>query len=101
LAKDEFVAWGEKYHPDIKYSSSWGCPCGKWGWFTGFIKDNPYGHVVGFSPEQPFPTHHEEGSAGIIILECPRCFKKFWFHITLEHARYCMKLCPQWPKSAD
>ena len=93
--------WGQVYHSGIKYSDDWNCPSGDWGWLQSFdllFPNDRYKNVIGFSPNQPFLTHHIEGSVGIAILECPKCFEKFWFHISTDKIENYIKHCPGWPK---
>ncbi|MCC6934621.1 MAG: hypothetical protein IT406_02975 [Candidatus Yanofskybacteria bacterium] len=79
----EMQSFGVAYSPGIKYARDWACPeCG-WEYELGeFDEEDPY--VVGFSPEQPWPSRTPD-TTGILIIECPRDFTRFWFHTTRRH----------------
>jgi len=65
-------AWGQKYDDSISYAPSHSCPtCG-----IKFYGDNFAIYIVGFSPIAPTPKR----DLGMVIMECPKCFAKFWFH---------------------
>lgn len=64
-------------------------------------------HIVGFTTDCP-PSqtlalkmfgfgYDVKERLGAVIIECPQCFSKFWFHLTEDGLEYCKKWCPQWP----
>jgi len=94
----ELHQWGQTYHQAIPHSPGLCCPeCGgvRFGW--GRNKEW-YQSIVGFSFELPTS---KMGAAGIIILECPQCFSKFWVHILYESFRIVRDVSPNWPKEDD
>ncbi|MDO8590853.1 MAG: hypothetical protein Q7R65_02645 [bacterium] len=94
----ELYQWGEKYNPVMPHAPGLCCPeCG--GVRLGFGLDREwYQSIIGFSFALPTP---KMGAAGVIILECPKCFSKFWVHILYESVRTVQAICPKWPKEAD
>jgi hypothetical protein len=73
-------AFGVSYDPSIPYRTSWDCPeCG-WSWSENQTDDT----VAGFTPEQPFTRSASRGVTGILIIECPNDFSKFWFHTSFD-----------------
>ena len=100
--KQKFKAWGESYHSGIKRADGSVCPeCG-WDMYESTDKLRlRLGAVIGFSLEQPALTRGFEERIGIIIMECPECFQKFWYHCTAGGYEVTQEICPQWPKDAD
>lgn len=35
---------------------------------------------------------------GGVVVECPECFEKYWFHITLASYEAGKRVCKKWPK---
>lgn len=96
--KDDFRSFGiSVYHLGVEYSAGWICDECDWQIEKfKFVEWRKF--VVGFSrnapknpdrPETPdeLKTPDNEYIGGIVI-ECPRCSRKFWFHVTLM----CMKM---------
>jgi hypothetical protein len=78
-------SWGVVYQSGIRRSNDHECQnCEK----SLFGSD----HLVGFD-------YSPEGSEkiGKLIVECPDCGERFWWHIRTEHLTDYMQL-PQWPK---
>ncbi len=103
MPENQFLrSWGIVYQNDITYSAEYEClECG-WEWIDPkrstleAIKER-YKALVGFS------TSVVTGSVkshvvGIFIIECPKCFSKFWFHCTEGNVDLAKKFCESWPK---
>ncbi len=75
--------FGFEYNASIPYSSSWGCPHCQHFSIVGEEFGRMTKCVVGISEENvPTELHSDEfGNNFIVIIECPKCFKKFWFHV--------------------
>jgi hypothetical protein len=82
----EFESWGIQVgHPGVAYSRGWDCTECKWR-IENYRMIEWQQFAVGFSkdvPENP-DRSTETKMAGGIVIQCPRCSKKFWFHISLE-----------------
>lgn len=37
-------------------------------------------------------------NSGMVIIECPHCVRKYWFHLSVCLAFKVAKNCPNWPK---
>lgn len=57
-----------------RYSVDWDCP--NCGWRPSVVKLERYDHMVGFQ--------QSSGSGGVLVIECPHCFEKFWNHASRE-----------------
>lgn len=90
--------WGESLSPEIPYSRE--LCCKKCDWSTYGSRPSWENFVCGFSTNcPPRPPASFTREVGAIIVECPKCFSKFWFHateLTLSHLR---NNCPSWPKN--
>ncbi len=86
--KDDYREFGIFVgHLGVRYSAGW--ECYECGWdLTKFEIEEWKQFVVGFSkkvPETPripipeIPRDH----IGEIVIECPQCSKRFWFHVNL------------------
>ena len=77
---------------------------GEEGWFK---------YVIGFDPnfrgnsfrkiDDPRWFSYSAGSrnnlvVGGVVVECPQCFEKYWFHITLGSYEVGKRHCKKWPK---
>ena len=80
--------FGVDWNPALMYSSSWEClSCGSFQIFSAH--DDPQditwtNYIVGIQEvtEQNQSHSHEFGSSDyVFIIECPKCFEKFWFHV--------------------
>lgn len=84
--KENFQDFGVSVnHLGVRYSAGWECyGCG-WD-LTKFEIEEWKQFVVGFSkkvPEKPLiliPEMPRDYIGGIVI-ECPQCSKRFWFHV--------------------
>lgn len=75
-----FQSWGEPWNQSIRHSTDWNCDKCNWS----FLDQHPLPqiqYVVGFSTNIPIPSHQHD-VVGILIVECPNCFSKFFFHLT-------------------
>lgn len=71
-------AWGEQWHPGISRSKDWICDNCNWSWMRA-NSDTQDQCIVGWNPDPPMPSNTR--GAGMVIVECPKCFEKFWFHL--------------------
>lgn len=71
----EIQSEGVRIGPDVRYSPTWDCPgCGR-----RIHHQDIHDHVVGFDKNPPFWSSAISVAAAVI--ECPKCFQKYWFHI--------------------
>lgn len=97
-APEIFKTWGDVWSPSMFHARDYHCVC---GWRSdalgGGIADLPAQELStvlrGFSKGG---SHNRLGFLGMIVLECPRCFEKFWFHIT-EYTVYAFEARGVWP----
>ena len=97
-------AWGATYNTAIKEHSGWQCPhCNERACYPEELLDNPHGlyrFVIGFSMEIPFGSmrsgiHRSDNQViGSFIVECPRCFEKYFIHVTVAEVRRAVEKCP-------
>jgi hypothetical protein len=80
----EYKAWGIAYNPAFQRAPDYQCQNCGWEFVSPYIRrEITFAAMVGFSPDMP--THpNKPKCVGILILECPDCFEKFWFHTTKE-----------------
>jgi hypothetical protein len=84
--KKPIRSWGVVWNESIPRASAWYClNCG-WQCLVGGF--NWYKYVIGFDSG---PYGHPK-----IIIECPECFEKFWFHCQ-DFVDSLMRDCPNWP----
>jgi hypothetical protein len=79
--------WGVVWNESIPYAKNWRCQFCAWECVLG--KTDWYKYVVGFE----FDQNNRER----IILECPQCFEKFWFHCDAEGFGL-TEICQNWPQ---
>lgn len=99
--ENEYKTWGVKYqphNPDISHSLDFEClECG-WKYSLAGLKR--YDSIVGFHlldvPEFGFLRSTKK--IGILIVECPECFSKFWVHAMEDSAKYAKEYSSKWPK---
>ena len=88
------ISWGVDFDNSIPHSEGWECEnpeCLKPKWsFVGGEIEETYKQVVGF--------HSFSHSLSVVIIECPRCFSRFWVHFWLPTTQVIEKYCPNWPK---
>jgi hypothetical protein len=87
-------SWGVSYQGDYVHSPGYDCPHCHWKdqWANLRIKTLvPY--IVGFDATLT------KGAKlpGAFIIECPKCFEKFWFHAAAPSVDL-LKLMDAWPK---
>ena len=89
-------SWGLSWNESFCRTIDWECrQCG-WSYFSHNRVERAK-YVVGFSTNQPFPSG-QIGIVGILIVECPNCFSKFWFHIPEDNLIKQIDLTPDfWP----
>ena len=92
--------WGESVE-GITYSVGLDCrECG-WDFPQEVISSREtFNCIVGFR-EAPFGGWSSEGtqrSLGALVLECPRCFSKFWFHAREYLVNSARRHCSRWSK---
>lgn len=88
-SSQKFKPWGiQVSHPGVVYSGPWNCP--ECYWDLEGLSPKWEKFIVGFSTNVPPNPHRTEenrikdGYIGGIVVECPKCSQKFWFHITLQ-----------------
>jgi hypothetical protein len=73
-------AWGEPYNPSIPRGPDYDCQACGWDFMSFDVRSEQQKEaIVGFSPNMPVYSN-KPFAVGIFIVECPRCFEKFWFH---------------------
>ncbi len=92
----KWQSWGVFYTSEIPQSKDWRClECG-WSFYDYEPTLDKYRFVVGFSTEMPcYSTQY--GIVGILIVECPKCFSKFFFHVQGLLLDMVVDNCPNWP----
>ncbi|MEK7062413.1 MAG: hypothetical protein AAB946_00085 [Patescibacteria group bacterium] len=90
--KEDFPDFGISIrHLGVRHSDDWGCECG-WMIEKRYIFDNWKQFIVGFSTNPPETQMREDNEEikntvheyiGGIVIECPQCSKRSWFHVTL------------------
>lgn len=117
---EPLISWG-KTHDGNPYSAGWDCrECG-WAFMQGARAN--YEQIVGLEILQE-PADDamyrlmnamsgvNDPKIGIIVIECPKCFEKFWFHVSKDYINqvnglaneslnYGKDLIPNWPKNRD
>lgn len=93
MDRPKLVSWGVRYHPGIPHAEDYGCQsCHTWYYSPPGREE--WNQIVGFSLDDPWRRKF-----GIIIIECPNCFEKFWVHVfNKEGADSLRGLCKNWPK---
>lgn len=92
----EIRSWGKQYHQGIRYAPDYGCP--KCGWphpmFPGGF-EKVLAHIVGYTDAST-----AKQQCGGIVVECPKCFTKFWFHLkeSLPLHEEIESHCEKWPR---
>ncbi len=92
-----YRSWGEMYQ-DQAYARDWQCPHCGWAW----MEDSEYlKYVVGFATELGRPPAFIGASSrvGGVIVECKRCFQKFWCHVIETMVQTMAIDDDRWPKS--
>jgi len=92
----ELRSWGFDQIETIPHSDAWTCPypnCGKDGMGDADWEE----YLVGFRASDNQPSDYND-RAGELILECPNCLRRYWFHTTLSLAQDMSMLSSKWPK---
>lgn len=92
LKTTEMGEWGEEYNQGMLYSKYTLC-CPNCGWpkkYDRVMLVRLYENAIGFRKHFPFVPSSPE-SIGIVIIGCPECFGKYWFHITEKDMRTCLQ----------
>lgn len=92
-------SWGVQYQPnDIDIPHSYDYQCLKCGWNYFSVKN--YDNIVGFHkldvPQYGILLGLKK--IGILIIECPKCFSRFWIHIMESSAEFIMENSSDWPE---
>lgn len=74
---ERFRSWGVRWDPSIQHTRDLCCPFCDWN--PGFEMKTRGPYVVGFDTD--VPRSPLSGVIGGFILECPKCFEKFWHHV--------------------
>lgn len=78
---EEFKSWGVNiYNNGVRYSKGLNCPQCGWDWWDELPEESGK-YIVGFSINPLFLSFSTDHMVGALIIECPRCFPKFWFHV--------------------
>ncbi len=91
--------WGVSYqhgNPDVPHSWDYECLECKWSYFSAESFDQIVGFHLLSEPEYGITTSYKK--IGIFIIECPKCFSKFWIHATEDIMEYAIHGCQKWPK---
>ncbi len=96
--EQRWKSWGVGvYAGEVKYAV--GLDCRECGWdvcWKGALEDFAE-YIVGFSISPPFHNCMET-DVGVLIVECPQCFSRFWFLVRQEAAKRLRLACSRWPK---
>ncbi len=90
----ELKSWGVVWTEAIPYSARWECKNPECYW-RPTLGMRLYDHMVGFAHE-PI-VKRDQSIAGKMIVECPRCFEKFWFHVHDMNVED-MMVSKNWPR---
>lgn len=96
---EELKSWGVNYSQAVNYIQSYVCSDCDFD-YLNFQRGGYYKHIVGFSPDPPFQPVNSN-SVGLVIVECPNCFTKCWFHIDKIGLSLCKDKCLNWPKTPE
>ena len=97
----EFRSWGVMYDPNNRdIPHSWDFECLECGW--RYHLNDHHECIVGFHL-LGIPEIGLTGSKkiGILIVECPECFSKFWLHAREITAEFIREHSTKWPKPPD
>lgn len=97
------MSWGVQSDQAVR-SRNWDCPndCIR---LQNISTYDPgfYKIVVGFDTDPPFSDHasieYIQACPGAVIIECPKCFEKFYFHVMRSTVHGLMDYCPNWPNT--
>jgi hypothetical protein len=74
----KYKSWGVHFTNDIDYAGNFRCQECDWpGSSACWHKTDK--HIIGFSKD--FNPTDSMQKFGKLIIKCPRCHEKFWFHI--------------------
>ena len=92
----EFLDWGVMNNESIPHSLDFEClECG-WKYKTV----DAFECVVGFTLlRRPIPNSIGGEKIGIVVVECPKCFEKFWIHLQESSVQYIKNHSTKWPIS--
>ncbi|TSC81920.1 MAG: hypothetical protein G01um101420_703 [Parcubacteria group bacterium Gr01-1014_20] len=103
MTKPVLRSWGVDYHI-ATYSSALCCvKCG-WRMYEDLknIKELEQRNdcIVGFELQSklPLPKDSDYWKIGIVVVECQKCFDKFWHHATKSWIENIQRSCKNWPK---
>ena len=86
----EIKSWGVALNDSIPRAAGWDCQNKDCGWKCAVLYRYWYDNIVGYE-------HDSCTGEGKVIIECPCCFEKFWFHFDAKECHLPQK-CPNWPK---
>src|SRR3989344_7813658 len=90
--------WGESTE-GIQYSVNTDCKKCGWDFLAKKLKSRKnFDQIVGFC-QAPFDRAESKGSQkslGVLVIECPRCFEKFWFHARTYLVNSAKEFCSKW-----
>ncbi len=88
-----YDSWG-LFEESANRSRDWGCPNCDWRDLGTVL----FRQVVGFRAHTPYEDSLGTVKMGLLIIECPRCFEKYFFHVDKNFAQRVAARCYQWPK---
>ena len=100
MTKPVFRSWGVDYHI-ARYSASLDCPECEWDMYQDLENhEHRFDCVIGFHlGEGVVPgLMPNDRKIGIVVIECQKCFEKFWHHIWQSAVAYMQEDCKNWPK---
>jgi len=80
---DKSVSWGEGFPTYENHSKNLACKNPDCNFFGIYDLDRNNKNIVGVK-KAPYPNYH--GDEYAVIVECPGCFEKFWYHTKKEDA---------------
>lgn len=91
-------SWGVIWSEAIPRAGDWRCQNSECRWDFN-AEDDSAQYVVGFTTDGAYPSSlGGEMRVGRIIIECPDCFEKFYFHVTADTVDSIRDNCAVWPK---
>lgn len=91
-------SWGESFNQALGHSPDTNCPHCYWQLNGIGLPQGIFTFIVGFTTDGP--VSGRGGIAGIFIVECQKCFEKYWFHAGAGHIETCKRV-GRWPNEQD
>jgi hypothetical protein len=94
-------SWGVQWSSFLDRGDNLKCPNCDWKFYyldgSNSI-EYKYETVVGFDLHGPLSKANLNTVVGVLIVECQKCQKKYWYHVGESTAKLFKLRCPQWPK---